>query len=225
MSASKNQSRFEWSCPIKKQYFVIWIDFYARIAKEMTFEFVKSYFWTIKGRLIIIIFLFQTALLVDSSIHSKHFAEPNHGSVFSFEQALGSLIAYTTPAEETSNYYFLNIWFFEFLSEFWKILLGHPVFIVQFDENQAWYCDTWGCNGRCEGSVTSIVDLEGAELMWYRFVPTILCGNIILLLWIWFDIIKGYYIDIWKQQNSDLWDKKFQVFILISWILHSGIIL
>ena len=102
---------------------------------------------------------------MDSSIHSKHFAEPNHGSVFSFEQALGSLIAYTTPAEETSNYYFLNIWFFEFLSEFWKILLGHPVFIVQFDENQAWYCDTWGCNGRCEGSVTSIVDLEGAELM------------------------------------------------------------
>jgi hypothetical protein len=81
-----------------------------------------------------------TALLVDSSIHSKHFAEPNHGSVFSFEQALGSLIAYTTPAEETS----------------------HPVFIVQFDENQAWYCDTWGCNGRCEGSDTLMFDVEDA---------------------------------------------------------------
>ena len=65
---------------------------------------------------------------MDSSIHSKHNAEPDRGSVFSFEQALGSLIAYTTPADETS----------------------HPVFIVQFDENQAWYCDTWGCNGRCE---------------------------------------------------------------------------
>ena len=100
---------------------------------------------------------------MDSSIHSKHFAEPNHGSVFSFEQALGSLIAYTTPAEETSNSFLKNICFFE--SKFWKILLGHPVFIVQFDENQAWYCDTWGCNGRCEGTVTSIVDLGGAELM------------------------------------------------------------
>ena len=53
-------------------------------------------------------FHFQTALLVDSSIHSKHFAEPNHGSVFSFEQALGSLIAYTTPAEETSNSFLKN---------------------------------------------------------------------------------------------------------------------
>jgi len=55
-----------------------------------------------------------TALLVDSSIHAEHFTEPDRGSIFSFEQALGSLIAYTTPADATN----------------------HPVFIIQFDENQ-----------------------------------------------------------------------------------------
>ncbi len=62
------------------------------------------------------------------------------GSVFSFQQNLGSLIAYTTPADQVS----------------------HPVFVVQFDENQAWYCDTWGCNGRCDASDTCLYDIEDA---------------------------------------------------------------
>ena len=83
---------------------------------------------------------FKIALLIDSSIHAKHFTEPDRGSIFSFEQALGSLIAYTSPAHETN----------------------HPVFIIQFDENQAWYCDTWGCRDRCDGSDTLMFDIEGA---------------------------------------------------------------
>jgi hypothetical protein len=81
-----------------------------------------------------------TAILLDSSIDKKHFQEPDQGSVFSFQQNLASLIAFTTPADETN----------------------HPVFIIQFDESQAWYCDTWGCNGRCDASDTCMFDIEDA---------------------------------------------------------------
>ena len=81
-----------------------------------------------------------TALLIDSSIHKKHLQEPDQGSIFSFQQNLASLISFTTPADATD----------------------HPVFVVQFDENQAWYCDTWGCNGRCEASDTATFDIEDA---------------------------------------------------------------
>ena len=81
-----------------------------------------------------------TAVLIDSSIHKKLFDEPDLGSVFSFQQNLASLIAFTTPADSAN----------------------HPVFTVQFDENQAWYCDTWGCNGKCEGSDVMQFDIEDA---------------------------------------------------------------
>ena len=78
--------------------------------------------------------------MLDSSIHKKHFQESDLGSVFSFQQHLAALIAYTTPADENK----------------------HPVFVVQFDENQAWYCDSWGCNGRCDGSDAFLYEIEDA---------------------------------------------------------------
>ena len=54
--------------------------------------------------------------MIITSIYEKHFQDPNYGDIFAFQQHLAALISYTTPADETS----------------------HPVFLVQFDGDQAW---------------------------------------------------------------------------------------
>lgn len=79
-----------------------------------------------------------TAIVIDTSIHPKHSLEPDHAGIFTFQQNLAALIAFTMPGSEAN----------------------HPIFANQFDADQAWYCDSWGCNGRCEAADNILYNIE-----------------------------------------------------------------
>ena len=72
----------------------------------------------------------STALLIDTSVHPKHSRDPDFGGIFTFQQHLAAFFAYTMPATRDKN----------------------PFFAVQFDGEQAWSCNNWSCNERCDAS-------------------------------------------------------------------------
>lgn len=56
-----------------------------------------------------------TAIALDTNVAQDHAFEYDHGGIFSFQQNLAAVIAFTTPA--------------------W---IGNPFFVNQFDGEQAW---------------------------------------------------------------------------------------
>lgn len=78
-----------------------------------------------------------TLLTIDTTISPEHAFEYDHAGIFTFQQHLSAFVAYTMPA-----------WF------------GNPFYVNQFDGNQAWYCNNWGCNTRCSIAENILYDLE-----------------------------------------------------------------